>query len=84
MRWRISNGKTELFWKDTWLGSEPLKGGLGYLLDDVEGNSKVLQFWDQNGGWKWEDFAHCLPASRLVNVASVVLRLNSSEPDKFM
>lgn len=80
----VNDGRTERFWGDVWIELEPLGRLLGSMVEEEHGVFKVGQFWDHNVGWKWWNFAHLLPALKLIEVASVVLRPDCAVPDMFV
>lgn len=71
------------FWEDVWVGNSLLCGGLESSMDGEQTSCKVSELWQQGVGWSWGEIGHLLPASRLVEIASVMLRPEDEALDAF-
>lgn len=83
LKWTVHDEKIVRFWEDLWVGDRPLCGGLESLMDEDQRACKVFEMWQQGAWWNWGQIEHILPASRLMEVASVVMRTEDLYPDVF-
>ena len=85
VRWNLGDGKTVLFWKDSWLESNgPLINHInpGTQVDTI--NHTVANMVDSSGNWKWEEFAHLLPVQTLMGIVGYIPPRQDADADSMI
>lgn len=71
--WRLGNGCTVKFWVDKWLDKVPLKDAAAADIPQELLSKSVSDYWLEGAGWNCSGFAHYLPTSILLRIATVVI-----------
>lgn len=71
--WRLGNGKRINFWREVWVGEEPLIMIAQSPITEMLLHMKVCEFWEAERGWKWEMFDQFLPTGILMKIALTVV-----------
>lgn len=69
------------FWKDAWLGSEPLCTRMKQAVGNRILGLKVAEYWKCGVGWKWSLLHGMLPTFDLVKLVSTILTLDPGRDD---
>ncbi|KAJ8423595.1 hypothetical protein Cgig2_030661 [Carnegiea gigantea] len=77
----VANGKNTMFWSQVWVGSQPSKELALQPIPPNEHSTKVAGYWDQDRGWKWEEFSGYLPSTTLKEIASFELTQDTKNKD---
>uniref|UniRef100_A0A6N2N1I9 Reverse transcriptase zinc-binding domain-containing protein n=1 Tax=Salix viminalis TaxID=40686 RepID=A0A6N2N1I9_SALVM len=83
--WNLGEGKTVLFWKDSWLENNgPLINLInpGLQVDTI--NHTVANMVDRSGNWKWEEFAHLLPMQTLMGIVGYIPPRQDADADSMI
>lgn len=78
----VHNGKSIIFWRDSWLEDQPLVDVESSLVNEEELNQKVVDYWEIGVGWKWHNLNQKLSLSNIVKLASIVIRPDADVADK--
>lgn len=54
-KYKVRNGWRTNFWKDIWLGNKPLEELCTGNNEERVGDTRVVDFWDKELGWKWNE-----------------------------
>lgn len=84
IKWEVRSGRAVAFWRDIWLERKPLSQILLSPVDEEEMETRVYRYWDHGSWWRWDAFAHHLPATTLVKLASMDLRSKAADEDWFV
>ena len=80
-KWIVGDGKTRKFWKDLWIGDQPL---LACALGTIPAEEMDYQIWDYTdgrGSWNWESFSHWLPEDVIRCIRAIHISTEDSCPD---
>lgn len=77
----VNNGISTLFWDHKCVGDHTLRSlAIGAIPPEIEG-ATVSEMWDNNLGWKWENFADLLPGDSLQRIEAYIVQPDSSIED---
>ncbi|CAL1384036.1 unnamed protein product [Linum trigynum] len=80
----VKNGKLTKFWIDIWAMQVPLLEVTTMEVPVEVRNKSVADYWEEEGGWRFEDFEGYLPPEVINKIRSILLDpLTSSEDTMF-
>jgi len=83
LRWDVKDGRSVLFWVDSWLpGSDPLINSAVHALSSSDRHKTVADYVDQEGRWKWSELQGLLPREVIDIIAEVDTPRLGSGTDK--
>lgn len=67
---------------DIWLDPKPLYESRLSPIDEEVLELKVVDYWEQRRGWKWEQLSHVLPASKLLQIVATIINVGTKAKDR--
>lgn len=68
----VHNGETTYFWLDKWIGDEPLALASLDMIDPLELEKSVADYWSIDG-WDWSYLGNLLPPAKLQELSQITL-----------
>lgn len=76
-----SNGTTTLFWDHKWALDKTLREVAIQSIPDHLQAATIADLWDNEDGWKWNEFANILPPNIMKQIDARELQADSTVAD---